>query len=89
MNKNPDQDSIFGSKKLQFLKNPNESLIKKLSYWITPRYNFERKFRKTVKTKKSIKSEEIMEQAMKEALEKGYIRKSDLKKNPDLARYAL
>ena len=33
--------------------------------------------------------ENIMEQAVKEALEKGYIRKSDLKKNPELARYAL
>ena len=34
-------------------------------------------------------SEEFIEQAVKEALEKGYIRKSDLKKNPELARYAL
>ena len=34
-------------------------------------------------------SEELMEQAVKEALEKGYIRKSDLKKNSELARYAL
>ena len=34
-------------------------------------------------------SEDFMDQAVKEALEKGYIRKSDLKKNPELARYAL
>ena len=34
-------------------------------------------------------SENLMEQAVKEALEKGFIRKSDLKKNPELARYAL
>ena len=31
----------------------------------------------------------LMEQAVKEALEKGFIRKSDLKKNSELARYAL
>ena len=34
-------------------------------------------------------SEGLMEQAVKEALEKNFIRKSDLKKNPELARYAL
>ena len=34
-------------------------------------------------------SENLIEQAVKEALEKGYIRKSDLKKNSELARYAL
>ena len=34
-------------------------------------------------------SEELMEQAVKEALEKGYIRKFDLKQNPELARYTL
>ena len=33
--------------------------------------------------------ENLIEQAVKEALEKGFIRKSDLKKNPELARYAL
>ena len=33
--------------------------------------------------------ENLIEQAVKEALEKGYIRKFDLKKNPELARYAL
>ena len=39
--------------------------------------------------KEEILSENLMEQAVKEALEKGFIRKSDLKKNPELARYAL
>ena len=34
-------------------------------------------------------SEKLMEQAVKEALEKGLIRKVDLKKNPKLAKYAL
>ena len=34
-------------------------------------------------------SENLMEQATKEALEKGYIRKKDLKKHFELARYAL
>lgn len=33
--------------------------------------------------------ENLIEQAVKEALEKGYIRKYDLKKNSELARYAL
>ena len=33
--------------------------------------------------------DDFMEQAVKEALEKGFIRKSDLKKNSELARYAL
>ena len=31
----------------------------------------------------------LMEQAVKEALEKGFIKKSDLKKNSELAKYAL
>ena len=34
-------------------------------------------------------TDSLMEQAMKEALEKGFIKKSDLKKNSELARYAL
>ena len=34
-------------------------------------------------------SEQLMEQAVQEALQKGYIIKSDLKKNPELARYTL
>ncbi len=34
-------------------------------------------------------SDDFMEQAVKEALAKGFIRKYDLKKNPELARYAL
>ncbi len=34
-------------------------------------------------------SENLMEQAVKEALEKGFIKKSDLKKKSELARYAL
>lgn len=34
-------------------------------------------------------TDSLMEQAVKEALEKGFIRKSDLKKNSELARYAL
>ena len=34
-------------------------------------------------------SDDFMEQAVKEALEKGLIRKSDLKKKSELARYAL
>ena len=33
--------------------------------------------------------ENFMEQAVKEALERGFIKKSDLKKNPELAKYAL
>ena len=33
--------------------------------------------------------ENFMEQAVKEALERGLIRKSDLKKNPELAKYSL
>ena len=34
-------------------------------------------------------TDSLMEQAVKEALEKGFIKKSDLKKNSELARYAL
>ena len=34
-------------------------------------------------------TDNLMEQAVKEALEKGFIKKSDLKKNSELARYAL
>ena len=34
-------------------------------------------------------SDDFMEQAVKDALAKGFIRKYDLKKNPELARYAL
>ena len=34
-------------------------------------------------------SDDFMEQGVKEALEKDFIRKLDLKKNPELARYAL
>ncbi len=34
-------------------------------------------------------ADNLMEQTVKEALEKGFIRKSDLKKNPELAKYAL